>query len=169
MKQIFSIFQLAIFFVFTSSIFATPHLLFNGKSLTLINEKGVAIQSWPAGAGRPFTSPKDQVLKNKGPLPEGNYAVQLKQTIFFKNPTGFHSKLSWMKNYIAWGNLAIPLEAHPTNTMFGRDSFMIHGGGWIIGSKGCIYVFGNDTQLFNQLRTLPKSVCILKVSYAPTH
>lgn len=153
--------------IFAKNIFASPTLLFTGKNLQLRDEKGTIIQSWAAGTGRPFTSSRNQSLKNRGPLPEGKYTVALQRTVFFDRNNSLKARLNWLAKYIAWGDLAIPLDPLPTNQMFGRHSFMIHGGGWIVGSQGCIYVYGKSNDIFKRLSTLNQPTLPLEVTYAP--
>ncbi len=127
------------------------YLLFDGYSLKLCNKQGALIKQWKAGAGSIFSTVKDQSQKNRGPLPEGTYIVRRDHTIFF-NHDDSKSKLKWFLKYIAWGDLAIPLEPHATNKMYGRNAFMIHGGGWIVGSKGCVYVYSKSTEVYQALK-----------------
>lgn len=141
------------------TIFSAPsNLLFDGHSLTLPNPNTNQIQSWKAGSGRPFSTEKDQSQKNKGPIPEGVYTIRLDQSTFFNQTSHLKSKIKWLLNYIAWGDLAIPLEPADSNTIYGRHSFMIHGGGWLIGSKGCIYVYSKSEEIHQILKKYPDNL-----------
>lgn len=133
-------------------------LRFNGHHLFLQDSQGICIRQWQAGAGSPSATPKEQNVVNKGPLPEGVYTVKFNQAIFFKRQPGFKAKLKWLVNYIAWGDLAIPLDPAITNQMYGRTSFMIHGGGWLVGSKGCVYVFSKSEEVFKVLSAYSSEV-----------
>jgi len=106
-----------------------PHLVFDGCSLRLYDQNKVLLKQWKARAGAPFSNSKDQSKKNKGPLPEGTYTVRWDQAVFFNQSPTLKSNLSWFLKHIAWGDLAIPLEPDPANKMYGRNAFMIHGGG----------------------------------------
>ena len=136
------------------------HLLFDGYSLKRCNKQGAILNQWKAGAGSIFSTAKDQSQKNRGPLPEGNYTVRLDQPVIF-NHDDVKSKLKWFLKYIAWGDLAIPLEPHSTNKMYGRNAFMIHGGGWIVGSKGCVYVYSKSTEVYQALKQCSGNVDLI--------
>jgi len=138
----------------TSSMAAKePFLSFDGHHLYIHQNAHPPIQFY-ANAGRPFfNTPKHQFLKNKGPLPEGTYKVRLDKIVYFNQP-GVIAKMKWIIKYLAWGTLAIPLEPNATNIMKDRNSFMIHGGGWLVGSKGCVVVYGRDRELENLLKNL---------------
>lgn len=155
---------IALFFwcaIFVSPVFGSNalHLVFDGKFLAAYQQNQIILKL-PAVAGRPFfQSPNHQYLKNKGPLPEGTYIVELGHTVYFNQP-GIRSKFKWIAKYIAWGNLAIPLTPEAGSALRGRHSFMIHGGGWGVGSKGCIVVYQNDRELY---RVLSQSDGIVKL------
>ncbi|NBV84306.1 DUF2778 domain-containing protein [bacterium] len=124
---------------------------FNGKAL-IGRQNNQVVLTMPASAGRPFfRSPSYQYLKNKGPLPEGIYTVEWDNTVYFSQP-GMLNTLKWLAKYIAWGNLAIPLTPDASTDLKGRHSFMIHGGGWVVGSKGCVVVYGRDKELYRFLK-----------------
>jgi hypothetical protein len=145
-------------------------LLFDGKSLQVYNNDRI-VSKFSAVAGRPFyQNPKSQFLKNKGPLPEGQYILHLDHTVYFKQP-GIISKIKWLIKYISWGNLAIPLEPKNSTDLKGRHSFMIHGGGWVVGSKGCVVVYAKDKALYQLLKSKNiRSVdLVVNYSFAEAH
>ena len=142
------------FFLVTPIFSLTPvSLKFDGHHLSLINNENQLLNQWRAGAGKPFSTEKDQFRKNIGPLPEGNYLLQINRTIFFNKRHDFLSRLRWIFKYIGWGDLAIPLIPSASTIMHGRDGFMIHGGGWGIGSKGCIDVYGRSVSIYQALKS----------------
>jgi len=150
----------------TSPEAQNPHLIFNGQKLILYDSHNRLFQQWRAGAGRPFSIPEDQCKKNMGPLPEGDYLIRLDHTVFLKKRDGVKAKLSWIFRYIGWGDLAIPLQPNPENRMYGRCSFMIHGGGWVVGSKGCVYVYSKSEDVYQTLIKQSKSKTVwLTVDY----
>jgi len=53
--------------------------------------------------------PTAQELHNQGPIPEGEYTI------------------GEPRNSADHGPFAMPLTPNPSNTMFGRDAFLIHG------------------------------------------
>lgn len=101
-------------------------------------------------------SPSDFRHK-KPPLAASILTISLIEGGLF-NHDDAKSKLKWLLKYIAWGDLAIPLEPHPTNKMYGRNAFMIHGGGWIMGSKGCVYVYSKSADVYKALKQHPGNV-----------
>ncbi len=115
------------------------YLAFDGKALTLQSISKEIKKSWKADSGRPFTSPKHQSIKNWGPLPEGRYVVQINRTLRFSTATSWKEKVKWILRSPGWGLIATPLEPD-FKTPNGRNGFLIHGGGWILGSRGCIYL-----------------------------
>jgi hypothetical protein len=161
------IFWILLFFISVTPIIGRTHsiLVFDGSAWSVYSGEHIVLKV-PVAAGRPFfQSPKNQFLKNKGPLPEGTYSLKLNDTVQFRQP-GTVSTLKWILKYIAWGNLAIPLEPSGTTDLKGRHSFMIHGGGWIVGSKGCVVVYGKDRELY-QLLTKNAQDVELVVRYNP--
>ena len=147
----------------TTSIMAAnkPFLFFDGHNLSVHQNKQLITQ-FPSNSGRPFfNTSKNQFLKNKGPLPEGAYTVRLDKIVHFNQPD-FFTKIKWMTKYLAWGNLAMPLEPNSKNIMKGRHSFMIHGGGWFVGSKGCVVVYGRDMELEKLLKNSENLELVVK-------
>ncbi len=152
-----------LFLAITTFSLPTVSLRFDGNYLSLINTENQLLNRWKAGAGRPFSTATDQFKKNVGPLPEGLYFLQINRTVFFNKRPDFLSRLKWVCKYIGWGDLAIPLLPSSTNKLYGRDGFMIHGGGWGVGSKGCIYVYGNSVSIYQSIK--PYATVSLTVDY----
>ena len=62
-----------------------------------------------SGLGIYKNNPSDESAKNKGPIPTGLYSIEA--------PI----------NSVVHGRYAMHLEPDPTNEMYGRDLFLIHG------------------------------------------
>lgn len=85
---------------------STGRLLHNGR---LVDARGYS------GRGASRNVPQAQALRNEWPIPQGRYAIGQP----FNNPTrgGHHGT----------GPYSIRLTPAPSNQMFGRSSFLIHG------------------------------------------
>jgi hypothetical protein len=89
----------------------------------LLEDDGKVIGLGWAGHLQGRNNPEMQIVKGVGPLPKGKYIVE--------NP----------ENGTHLGPLAFPLTPDPTNKMFGRDAFFIHGASAehpALSSDGCI-------------------------------
>lgn len=76
-----------------------------------------------SGAGDCKNNPVTQTMHNRGPLPRGIYYI------------------GTAKNTVTHGPFVLPLTPDPSNEMFGRDGFLIHGDSVIhpgTASEGCI-------------------------------
>jgi hypothetical protein len=76
-----------------------------------------------SGAGQWKNRPGAQEMKDKGPIPTGQYII--------------HEPIDSMTH----GPRALPLSPHKDNQMFGRGSFLIHGDSVVepgTASEGCI-------------------------------
>jgi hypothetical protein len=76
----------------------------------LTDPQGVIIGQGYAGHGAGLDNSADENIHNIGPLPTGNYTIGQ----FFDDPGGK-------------GPIVAHLIPDPTNEMFGRSGFMIHG------------------------------------------
>lgn len=76
----------------------------------LINGVGVHPQLIYAGHGPGLNNPAMQNVKGIGPLPKGQYKI-----------------VQWDDYHGALGAMVAILVAYPTNLMFGRSLFRIHG------------------------------------------
>jgi len=104
---------------------------------------------WEARSGD--SNPKHQAIRNKGPIPEGEW--------WFNS-----SEIIWM-GFDPWGPYAIPLHPESSTNTYGRSGFYIHGGPWRK-TQGCIRLHNNDLEtLVNILRRIPKRIIPLKVFY----
>ncbi|NML15945.1 DUF2778 domain-containing protein [Azohydromonas sp. G-1-1-14] len=108
-------------------------------------------------------SPERQKVRNKGPIPEGEYWIQPSQ--LWEN--------NWFKSLIrtprsAWGNFRLTIHPYPGTQTHGRGGFFIHGGS-VPGSAGCIDLTLGIDKFVKQLRTelegLPECYIPLSVRY----
>jgi hypothetical protein len=85
-------------------------------------------------------------LKDKGPLPEGTWAVRLDQ-LQTRNQTrwqefrGYFGRSAWPGGNRSWGDYRVWLHPLGSTNTHGRDKFSIHGG-IVPGSAGCIDICG---------------------------
>jgi hypothetical protein len=142
----------------------SAHLYFNGHSVEIRDECGQPLYIYPAKAGRPWRSPSDQAVKNQGPLPEGRYWVRTDRHISILDSRTLVDLSKWLGRSWGWGFEAVPLLPFPENRMYGRHSFFIHGGGWLVGSRGCIYLGFGNKGFHQQLVRIRKPV-VLEVVY----
>jgi Protein of unknown function (DUF2778) len=78
-----------------------------------------------SGNGTGLNEPDYQSIKNHGPIPQGDYTIGPAYSDSEKGPS------------------VLPLTPNPTNEMFGRSGFLIHGDligevGKFLASDGCI-------------------------------
>jgi RHS repeat-associated protein len=106
-------------------------LRFDGKKLTVINDKGKVTNLWSATSGRPGTRPQDSYDEFIGPLPEGGYSVDPSNTNYDR-----WWKIGWGDND-DWGNVRTPIIPKPGTYTNNRRGFYMHGGS-TPGSAGCI-------------------------------
>ncbi|SAI46918.1 Uncharacterised protein [Bordetella ansorpii] len=138
-------------------------LHFDGQVLT-IPERGLrypAVSGRPASSGRFDYSAARQRLANVGPIPAGQYWIDLSQ--MWDN--------AWYRftaSRAAWGNHRITIRPYPDTPVFGRGGFFIHGGD-TPGSAGCIdLTHSMDTfvkDLKRLLNGLPRCYIPLIVEY----
>lgn len=132
-------------------------LHYDGNRLTATDANGNQIGSWDATSGRPGTTPAEQYIQNKGPIPSGNYSVNPQQ-IQRWNDLPFRQKVyayfgrgEWRGGTTAWGHTRVPIEISPgTYTGPRTGNFFIHGGVFP-GSAGCIDVGANEASFFGYL------------------
>ena len=139
-------------------------ILFDGKFIYII-ENGKIIDKFPAVSGRPLDdgsfdySSERQKIGSVGPIPEGDYSIDL-------NATQQWSKLSFIQKTaaifdagrfpggtIAWGSERVdivPLDRNPFDVRL-RYGFTIHGGS-NPGSAGCIDLTTHDRAFFSKIR-----------------
>lgn len=128
------------------------YLLFNGRQLVLMTKNGRIKKTWPANSGMPGSTPKDQHVKDFGPLPKGEYTVNFDQTLDYEKKENLWDKFKWIVKSPTWGLVVTPLTPYPKNKMYDRDGFTIHGG-WYKGTKGCIELqnYNREFHIFSRL------------------
>ena len=142
------------------------YLKFNGRRLGLY-ENGKLLRSWNAVSGRErFQDKKYQSVKDKGPLPEGVYALRMRryQEISVKDVFWGHFSFgAWPGEKEAWGRQRICLDPSLEMDTLGRSGFSIHGGSFP-GSAGCIDLT-NQMDDFARWFTANNKDVIIKVDY----
>jgi hypothetical protein len=78
----------------------------------LFNATGEHIATGYSGFGAHKNQPADDSVKNLGPIPEGRYAIGQPRCVAAPGPHG---------------PFVLPLTPLPSNQMFGRDGFLLHG------------------------------------------
>lgn len=84
-------------------------MIYNQKTGELFNNKGLLLGTGYSGHGIGKNNPDYESVKNVGPIPKGLYKLGKP---FDSDHTGPYS---------------IPLIPDPSNKMFGRSSFLMHG------------------------------------------
>jgi hypothetical protein len=84
--------------------------IFSIKTGILTKDNDVEVDKGYSGNLTDFNNPDDQNIKNEGPIPVGVYYIGLARFP--------------VDNL---GPLALPLTPWPTNQMYNRDDFFIHG------------------------------------------
>ena len=129
-------------------------LTFDGANVTLADDDGNPIGTYPATSGRPgVTDPSRPWL---GPIPEGTYLLRPWEI-------GVRDPLRRVRDTFAredWGGFRVPLHPRPGTETFGRTGFFLHGGR-IPGSAGCIDVGDSDDDLFQKLQALDEQVFVI--------
>ena len=143
-------------------------LNFDGK---LIKGRGLkSAFALPAVSGKPNEknqfdySLARQAIPFKGPIPEGEYWIQLDE--MWEN-NSIKSALG-ITPRSAWGNFCITIHPYPTTKTHNRGGFFIHGG-QVPGSAGCIDLTEHMDkfveELTKELEGLPKCYIPLTVRY----
>lgn len=89
----------------------------------LVSALGEVVGAGYSGSGEGKNAPSAQRIHNVGPIPRGRYAIQAPQ------------------NTVTHGPFVLPLLHDPSNEMFGRYGFLIHGDSIVdpgTASEGCI-------------------------------
>lgn len=79
---------------------------------SLLKADGECLATGYSGFGADKNQPADESVKDLGPIPEGRYAIGLPQCVVEPGPHG---------------PFVLPLTPLPSNQMFGRAGFLIHG------------------------------------------
>ncbi len=100
-----------------------------------------------------------QKIKNKGPIPEGEYWFHVGYVRSART-----SFLSHIVKHKGWGNYSWSLQSEFLTNSYDRGGFFIHGGTeW--GSAGCIDIKNGDKKLFKYLDGLCNCYVLVKVKY----
>jgi RHS repeat-associated protein len=137
--------------------FGLASLEFNGSNLTARDDGGNITNTWPATSGLPGTTAADQSKGNKGPIPEGNWAVDSSKSNYDK-----WYKIDW-GNPDSWGDVRTLIEPQGGTNTYGRDQMYIHGGK-TPGSLGCIDLTNNNNDFHDWLNN-QSSIVPLTVRY----
>ena len=134
-------------------------LHFNGSRLRLLSDDGVELRSWAAVSGVPGTTYLDQYSRNYGPIPEGQYWVDPKDTNYDR-----WWKLGWGSND-AWGEVRTVIRPDSITNLGGRtpNAMYMHGGA-LPGSIGCIDLTKYNNDFHAWLKSWGKPID-LRVSY----
>jgi hypothetical protein len=117
-----------VFFILTTGFFylnrpQTPpplpvHALrFDGQSLVLLDHSGSVLKRYLAKAGRPWTTPQDQAIKNQGPLPEGKYWLKKQGQVSLFHSQSWREVLGWFSRCLGWGFEGVVLVPFSENQM----------------------------------------------------
>lgn len=139
-------------------------LHFDGKKLTWKDDKGAVLAEYEAMSGHPdYQDPKYQNLKDKGPLPEGEYTVAQSQHQEMGDRGLFHKVAgelgftAWPGGESAWGTQRIWITPRAGTNTYGRGGFTIHGGS-SFGSRGCIDLCSNNNAFMHRFRSHGKDL-----------
>lgn len=116
-------------------------LTFDGKHLNL--QAGYRIYKYPAVSGVKSTKgvfcycKEIQKRMNEGPIPEGQYWIQLPDLWKRSWKNSIIDSLFNYDTYQSWGDFRISIHPFTNTNTYGRGGFFIHGG-LNPGSKGCI-------------------------------
>jgi hypothetical protein len=155
-----------------------PKIVFDGKTLTLYDEKGNVIVSFPAVSGRPSSDGSFSYSidrwgeKGVGPIPGGNYSINTKDIQWWTEQSALQKTLAlggfvgikagtWPGGPIAWGVARVKING--TNS-YGRTNMFIHGGS-SPGSAGCIDLMSNDLNFFKALSNYENTTIPVIVKY----
>ena len=176
-------YQGAVFGLISSSLNHVAHemrpiktrLVFDGKTIKIL-VNGRTVFETKAYSGKPQEdgsfdySIENQKRENIGPIPEGEYFVDLAKTQKWQDLDFIQKSAALFKmgrfpgGTIAWGSERVDLTPNGANIYGRAGGFTIHGGA-VPGSAGCIDLTTNDRAFFNVLHTHAKSTIILKVKY----
>lgn len=125
---------------------------------------------WKGTSGREgYQNPESQNLKDKGPIPEGQYLVDPARTQSISDISswdrfkGNFGGGTWPGLEKSWGEHRTWLTPSTTTNTFGRSGFTIHGGA-VPGSAGCIDLTSRNNSFHSWLKSHNKPL-ILNVKY----
>lgn len=144
-------------------------LAFNGSQLDWHQAEG-GTQSWPAVSGVLDVNGQTQLdlqTQQGGPIPEGWYSVDPKNTLTINQTTDVIDFIKWLVKFPAWGEANTPILT-PEGSRFysyGRSAAYLHGG-TASGSAGCIDLTRYNSQ-FHTAFTVHGQKLPLGVNYDP--
>ena len=125
---------------------------------------------WKGTSGREgYQNPESQNLKDKGPIPEGQYLVDPARTQSISDISswdrfkGNFGGGTWPGLEKSWGEHRTWLTPSIMTNTFGRSGFTIHGGA-VPGSAGCIDLTSRNNSFHSWLKSHNKPL-ILNVKY----
>jgi hypothetical protein len=154
-------------------------LVFNGCTLGYFDGSRNLTRAWRAVSGRPGTTVANQGEEDVGPIPEGVWTVDPREsenrydhdpyvlipTMGYPAgpgvPSPSHPLWYWVeKQGRAWGNYRGEIRPVNGTKTFGRDGFFIHGGDRP-GSAGCIDLTADNDDFFKFFRQLNKKLILI--------
>ncbi len=141
-------------------------LEFDGENLTWF-ENNQPIWEKKAMSGRDgYQCQEFQNVKDKGPIPKGNWMVKQKDLQNYDDLSGFQKLLAtvgrgkWPGGKVAWGNNRVWLTPDKQTNTYGRHNFSIHGGNFY-GSSGCIDLTDDMDEFTQRLRRYHKDIPLI--------
>ena len=154
-------------------------LEFDGEELTWFENNQPVWKKMAMSGDRGFQCQEFQNMKDKGPIPEGNWMVKQKDLQNYDDLSSSEKALStvggitgkifkyplgkWPGGKVAWGKNRVWLTPDQQTNTYGRNNFSIHGGNFY-GSSGCIDLTGNMDEFAQRLRRYHKDIP-LRVKY----
>nr|WP_279593446.1 RHS repeat-associated core domain-containing protein [Pseudodesulfovibrio sp. S3-i] len=106
------------------------------EELDVLDQDGQTRKRSKTTSGKPGV--KDHTLKNKGPIPPGEYGLLPKDI----------TKNKWHQPLFGdWGDYKVPLKATGQTELHERSDFFLHGGK-VPGTQGCVDMGSGDRELF---------------------
>jgi hypothetical protein len=126
--------------------------------------------AWEGTSGREgYQNPESQNIKDKGPIPEGQYKVDPARTQSISDISswdrikGAFGRGPWPGLENSWGDHRTWLTPSEGTSTFERSGFTIHGGS-VPGSAGCIDLTSRNNSFHSWLKSHGKPL-ILNVKY----
>lgn len=156
----------------------SDYIVYDGDEIIWYDSKGNIIDKFAGTSGLPgYQNSSSQSIPNAGPIPEGNYKVNLSLSsnrmveidpntgIIFAGdgiqriPKTFTTTSGSVEGYSAWGNIRARLSPDSGTKTFGRSNFYLHNShkGY---SHGCIET---TTRFFSKLINYSKNHTYIRV------
>lgn len=139
-------------------------LKFNGRRLQWRDDKGNVVKEWPARSGKLGSTPADQYKPYYGPLPEGQYYANPKETDHFNWYDPFDRDWWGPDSRQAWGDVRTPINPMSGTQQGQRTGGYFFHGGVYPSSSGCIDLGAFNNDFHKQLENYGKSI-LLTVDY----